>query len=395
MTVRIHHPLDFSTAEAIAGLTEDLRGPVRVALRYTHLLLRDRGEPLTALQRQSLAIIDQQAELMARLIGDLSREAEVAARKAREQLPADSAPEESARPNPPAAPRILVAEDDPDTRSLLREVLGELYQVTEAADGGEALALLEKERFVVALVDVRLPVMDGFQLAERFQQRRQEGNDGGPLPAFIYLSGQSSPEAKVRGLSLGASDYVTKPFDNDELLARVARTVTAVLREESLRAEALTDALTGLANYRSLVLSLEREFERSRRYDQPFCFLTIDLDRLKKINDEQGHEAGNDAIRAVAQVLKDSVRSFEVVARQGGDEFGVLLPNTLPSEGARIAERLRAAVAACRCGGEPLSVSIGLAAREQRSELTLRELIQRSDEALYRAKRSGRGHVSA
>src|SRR5262249_40933391 len=151
---------------------------------------------------------------------------------------------------------------------------------------------------------------------------------------------------KVRALSLGAADYVTKPFDPDELMARIARIVASVIREASLRADALTDPLTGLANYRSLTQSIDRELERSRRYGEPLSLLTLDLDRLKAINDAFGHDAGNDAIRLLAEVLKGAVRRFEVVARQGGDEFAVLLPNTDSVEATKLAERLRAEIGA-------------------------------------------------
>src|SRR5204862_1518345 len=121
--------------------------------------------------------------------------------------------------------------------------------------------------------------------------------------------------------------------------------IAIVSREASLRADAMTDPLTGLANYRSLAESLEREIERARRYGQPLSLITLDLDHLKTINDEHGHDAGDHAIRLVAQVLKGAVRSFEIVARQGGDEFAVLLPNTNAPEAARLAKRLRAEVA--------------------------------------------------
>ncbi len=211
----------------------------------------------------------------------------------------------------------------------------------------------------------------------------------------MFLSAQSSAQAKVRALSLGAADYVTKPFDPDELVARIARIVASVTREASLRADALTDPLTGLANYRSLSLGLAREIERSRRYGQPLSLITLDLDHLKGINDAHGHDAGNDAIQLVAQVLKGAVRSFELVARQGGDEFSVLLPNTDSPDARRLAERLRCEIAAQTVCGESLSASIGVASREASTDLDAAGLVKASDEALYRAKRAGRDRVEA
>ena len=233
--------------------------------------------------------------------------------------------------------------------------------MTFARDGGEALAALRSQPFHLAIVDLHLPVLDGFALAEAIRA----SGDQEP-PAFMFLSAQSSPQTKVRALSLGAADYVTKPFDPDELVARIARIVASYTREASLRADALTDPLTGLANYRSLSQGLAREIERSRRYRQPLSLLTLDLDHLKAINDGHGHDAGNDAIQLVAHVLKSAVRSFELVARQGGDEFSVLLPNTGSADALLLAERLRGEIAAQTVRGERLSASIGLASRERR-----------------------------
>src|SRR5690606_16913597 len=117
----------------------------------------------------------------------------------------------------------------------------------------------------------------------------------------------------VRGLRLGAADYVTKPFDSDELLARIARIIAAVERERSLRADALTDPLTGLANYRSLAQTLHRELERAKRHDLPLSLMAIDVDNLKRINDEGGHSAGDEAILTIARILQSGVRKFETV----------------------------------------------------------------------------------
>ncbi|HXI59717.1 MAG TPA: GGDEF domain-containing protein [Polyangia bacterium] len=189
-------------------------------------------------------------------------------------------------------------------------------------------------------------------------------------------------------------DYVTKPFHADELKARVARILAAVAREASLRADAMIDSLTGLANHRSFSQSLEREVERSRRYELPLSLMTVDLDRLKAINDQHGHAAGSDAIRLTGRVLAGAVRKFEVVARQGGDEFAVILPNTGAPEARLLAERIRAEIAAQVIHGVRLSASIGIASFGERAP-DATALVKASDEALYRAKRAGRDRVEA
>jgi diguanylate cyclase (GGDEF)-like protein len=166
-----------------------------------------------------------------------------------------------------------------------------------------------------------------------------------------------------------------------------------VIRESSLRADAMTDALTGLPNYRSFSESLERELERSRRYGLPLSLVTVDLDGLKGINDEHGHDIGNEALCATARVLAEGVRSFEVVARQGGDEFAIILPATESSDARLLAERLRGEIGAQIVRGEPLSASFGVASLSE-AFCDAPSLVKASDEALYRAKRNGRDRVS-
>ena len=161
-----------------------------------------------------------------------------------------------------------------------------------------------------------------------------------------------------------------------------------------MHASALSDPLTGLANYRHLFESLHREIERAQRYDQPLSLLAIDVDDLKRINDEGGHLVGDKALQLIARVLKGTVRTFDLVARQGGDEFAVLLPNTAAREALVLAERLRSEIVRQLILGRPLSASIGVAAHERgMSPLTVRSLVEASDQALYRAKRGGRNRV--
>lgn len=149
-------------------------------------------------------------------------------------------------------------------------------------------------------------------------------------------------------------DFITKPIDQGEFLARVARTIALAQRERSLH-DALHDPMTGLANYRSLARNLAVELDRARRYNHALSLLTIDLDGLKRINDELGHGVGNDAIRIVASVLEGAVRKFETVARQGGDELSILLPNAGGAEALLLAERLRGEVARRSVRGCPPS----------------------------------------
>ena len=287
---------------------------------------------------------------------------------------------------------ILVADDDNEFLSALGDLLSGRYSLTFARDGREAMAAVRLRPFELAIIDLGLPVIDGFKLVKGIQGAGLHA-DKLQSSAVMFLSGQSAPQLKAKALSLGAVDYMTKPFDPDELVARVARILATVTREASLRADAMTDPLTGLANFRSFSESLERELERSRRYGLPLSLVTVDLDHLKSINDEHGHDAGNEAIRLTARVLAGAVRRFEVVARQGGDEFAIILPSTESSDARLLAERLRGEIGAQVLRGERISASFGVASWSE-AFCDAPTLVKASDEALYRAKRAGRDRVS-
>jgi two-component system, cell cycle response regulator len=356
----------------------DLRLPITLIRRHA-VLLHNSESTLSDLQRQSVLAIEEQVQNLGRLLGTLeSVEPPASAPR--------TVPQPSAR-GVPSPPSILIADDDDEILQGLGDLLSDRYQLTFARDGGEAMAALHLWPFDLAILDLSLPIIDGFGLVKAIR-----GADELPSSAVMFLSGQSDPHLKVHALALGAVDYVTKPFDPDELVARVARILAATSREKSLRADAMTDPLTGLANYRSFSQSLERELERSRRYKLPLSLITLDLDHLKVINDEHGHDAGNEAIRLAARVLTGAVRKFEVVARQGGDEFAVILPSTGAADAQQLAERLRGEIGAQTVQGMRLSASIGVASWNKTS-LDAAALVKASDEALYRAKRAGRDRV--
>jgi two-component system cell cycle response regulator len=289
-------------------------------------------------------------------------------------------------PAPASSPAILVVDDDAEIREALGDLLSDRYRLTFAEDGIAAMEAMRLQRFDLCIFDLNLPFVDGFALLEAVET-------SGDLPsAVMLLSAHAAPALKARALTLGATDYMTKPFDPEELLARVARILVSAAREAGLRREAMTDPLTGLANTRSYCQSLERELERARRHALPLSILTVDLDRLKTINDEHGHDAGDDALRLVAQVLAGAVRRFEVVARHGGDEFAVILPNTAAFAAGRLAERLCGEFRTLIVRGHRLSASIGVASLNESAD-DLSALVKASDEALYRAKAAGRDRV--
>jgi two-component system cell cycle response regulator len=273
-------------------------------------------------------------------------------------------------------------------------VLSGGYQVTLARDGAEALTALRDASFDLALVDLQLPIVDGLTVVRTAVARADH-----KMPAFLFLSGQTDPKVKAEALALGEVDYMAKPFNADELVAKMARMLASAARESRLRTDAMTDALTGLANFRYFTHTLDREIERSRRYGLPLSLVVLDLDHLKVINDRYGEAVGDDAIRLVARAISKTVRSCELVARQGGDEFAVILSNTGASAARKLAIRLHESVGAQTVLGEKLSASIGLVSWEHRGgaerQIQSPAILKASEEALDRAKRAGRDRIES
>jgi two-component system cell cycle response regulator len=289
-------------------------------------------------------------------------------------------------------PLILVVEDDEDARIVLTELLRPRYDVDAVGDGETALKRAAELNPDLVLLDLFLPGMDGFGALTGL--RRNSKTADTPV---IFLSAQGDAETKSQGLSLGAADYLAKPFSEQELMARVDRTLKLAAQKEHFRALAQTDGLTGLPNFRSFHARLEEEVARAHRYGHPLACAMVDLDGLKEINDKLGHAAGNRAIMALADAVREELRDTDFAARYGGDEFVVLLPQTSEPQGAQFAERLRRRlIEVSQDAGLPVRGSIGVAAVESDeldSPEAAEDLLRRADEALYRAKRSGRDRV--
>jgi len=289
-------------------------------------------------------------------------------------------------------PLILVVEDDEDARMVLSELLRPRYDVVAVGDGEEALARAAELNPDLILLDLFLPGMDGFGALTGLRRNARTADT-----PVIFLSAQGDAETKSHGLSLGAADYLAKPFSEQELMARVDRTLKLSAQKEHYRALAQTDGLTGLPNFRSFHARLEEEVARAHRYGHPLACAMVDLDGLKQINDRLGHAAGNRAIVMLADAVREELRDTDFAARYGGDEFVVLLPQTSESQGAQFAERLRKRLAqVSEQAGLQVRGSIGVAAvtADDLDEPDAAEdLLRWADDALYRAKRSGRDRV--
>jgi diguanylate cyclase (GGDEF)-like protein len=297
---------------------------------------------------------------------------------------------------------VLCVDDSPGLREeLLRLIprLGVVGECREAANGIEAYRKVLEASPDLILCDLVMPSVDGFKFLTLLRSRP----DLRDIPV-ILLTGKTDVETKIRGLELGASDYVTKPFDAGELLARIkVQLKIKALQDELRRSNELlrelssTDPLTQLYNRRHFMTVLASEFERTDRYDLPLAFVMLDIDHFKRLNDTFGHQAGDDVLRGMGLLLKKEIRSTDIPGRYGGEEFCVILPQT-PPEGAReFADRFRMTVESTAFPAQghelKITVSVGVSACPSPLVGSGEDLIRLADEALYRAKAAGRNCV--
>jgi diguanylate cyclase (GGDEF)-like protein len=281
-------------------------------------------------------------------------------------------------------------------------------EILEAVDGLDGLALLARQPVDLVITDVNMPRLDGFKFiaAVRGNQRFKD-------LMVIMLSAHGESVDKVRGLTTGANDYVTKPFERGELQARV----TVMLKMKELQAElqqknaalermnlelerlANQDGLTRLPNRRYFFERFEVEFHRSRRLGTPLSLLMIDIDHFKNFNDRYGHQSGDEALRTAAAAVQRGIRTYDLAGRYGGEEFIIYLPETGTPEALVVAERLRSSVEEIRMvldadgsrGTEVgMTVSIGIANWPEQAFELVPDMVAAADRALYRAKAGGR-----
>lgn len=299
--------------------------------------------------------------------------------------------------------RILIVEDNADARRLLhmRLKLGG-HEVIEAEDGETGWELFQRERVRLVITDWMMPKMDGPELIRRIRADSAAG-----YTYIILLTAIGDKPNVVMGLESGADEYLTKPFDPRELLARVATGERILKLESDLSAArqqmerlAMQDGLTGLLNRRAIEAQVRAELSRVQRQGAPLSLALLDIDHFKSVNDQYGHEVGDQALRHVARFLSAHVRPYDWAGRWGGEEFLLVLPATDSQEAALVAERLRVGIQETRVplpDGGVISVqaSLGVATStfEPGKVYTLDLLVHQADEALLRAKREGRNRV--
>lgn len=287
------------------------------------------------------------------------------------------------------AKKILVIDDSPDMHTLVKARLGKEHVIQCASDGVTGVEAAREFKPDLILLDIDMPERDGFAVCADLKADSMTRD----VP-IIFLSGATSTQDKIRGLELGATDYVTKPFDSAELQARVRATLRTGELVELLAKKAMIDGLTGLWNRTYLDAHVTIELSSARRCDRPLSCIMADVDCFKSINDTYGHSFGDEVLRAIAALFTQNCRVEDIICRYGGEEFTLLLPNTPIAIAAELAERLRLAIEnhpfLYRLDPVRITCSFGVANLRASIPPSILEL---ADQALYCAKHSGRNCV--
>jgi diguanylate cyclase len=284
---------------------------------------------------------------------------------------------------------ILIVDDYSTNVLLASKIIQNAgYKATSASDGETALKLIKKTEYDLILLDIMMPGIDGFEVCRRLQNDPAHNK----IP-IIFLTALNDSADVAKGLKLGAVDYITKPIDGQVMMARVNTHLELSHKRKQLEQQVVNDELTGLLNRRGFLKSLNEHLKFHKRKKQTVALLFIDLDHFKNVNDSLGHDAGDELLKKVSDILKSSVRESDIVGRFGGDEFVIgLLDISAPEDAANISNKIIKEIS------KPfiikkmevfIGASIGVTFYPNDAEL-LSDLLKNGDNAMYQAKKTGK-----
>lgn len=290
---------------------------------------------------------------------------------------------------------ILAVDDSPENLDLIKNILEPHYTVKVAPSGQLALQIAQSQKPDLILLDIMLGDISGYDICHALKS-----DDGTRNIPVIFLTAKRSEADEVQGFKIGGSDYITKPFSPAIVLARVRTQIQLKAKTDLLEKLASLDGLTEIPNRRAFDAALERQFNQGKRTKSPLSLLLMDIDNFKMFNDHYGHPVGDDCLRRVAAALVSQThRPEDLVARLGGEEFSILLPNTDNIGAAMRAEQYRYTVENLKiqhAANSPLpyvTVSVGVSTIIAGMTDDIKGLLQAADNALYRAKKQGRNRV--
>ena len=286
---------------------------------------------------------------------------------------------------------ILVVDDEMPIRHLMSLLLKGFGTIEMAGSGKEALEKVNTLNPDLIILDVQMPEMNGYEVCQTIK-----GNDKTSSIPIVFLTANSSNEDEEYGLEIGATDFIRKPISPRIVSARVSNILNLQQATRKLELVASTDPLTGAFNRRHLDLVGINELSRSKRYKSTFTILMLDIDHFKEVNDNYGHDIGDEELIETVAVIKKNIRGEDLLFRLGGEEFAVMLPETPKLAAFDTAERIRIAISriVIQTPIAPLcfTISIGIAENSQEDD-NIDVILKRADESLYQAKSSGRNRV--
>ena len=290
--------------------------------------------------------------------------------------------------------RLLIVDDEKVNLKILTHMLGAEYTIYTATNGTEALEKAREYKPDVILLDIIMPEMDGYQMLSELKKCRM--TQGIPV---IFTTGLNTPEDEEKGLSLGAADYIVKPFRSTIVVLRVRNQIQILNHLRAIEQMSMIDPLTNMPNRRCFDERLNMEWKQAIREQPPISLLMTDLDRFKSLNDTYGHQQGDMVLQMVAKALSRSFRRpGDFAARWGGEEFAILLPNTPITGAMDVAEKIRAEVElthTLNADGSEIKITISIGANSSTPVLgcSIDDFIYKADKALYAAKETGRNKV--
>ncbi|HCS22809.1 MAG TPA: PleD family two-component system response regulator [Alphaproteobacteria bacterium] len=298
--------------------------------------------------------------------------------------------------------RVLIIEDKSfESEKFIETLKRDDDEIVAVRSGDQAMDMAQHNDFDIITVSLNLQGEDGLRLCSHL--RSNERTRAVPI---LMVAEEGDMKRIAQGLEIGAHDYILRPVDRNELLARVRTQIRRKRYQDRLRSNyeqslslALTDSLTGLFNRRYLMVHLEKLLNKNKESNKSLCCLMMDIDHFKKINDTYGHQVGDDVLKVFAERVSQRLRSFDLVARLGGEEFVVVLPDISQDMAFQVAERLRKGICNTKFevsgphGQIDVSVSIGAAMITGAQNLKVEDVLKQADDELYRAKEGGRNRV--
>lgn len=280
---------------------------------------------------------------------------------------------------------ILIVDDNQENLRVLRKVLKlREYKVNLASSAEMAYQSIENSIPNLIMLDINMPNINGYEACETLKKKYNLID----VP-IIFISANTDTLAKVKAFESGGVDYVSKPFAELEVLARVKVHLDLQEAKNKLKEQAMTDSLTGVFNRRYMLEKLKNIVSLAKRHEFPVSIIMSDVDRFKSINDNYGHQIGDEVLINLAKVIKENLRESDVLSRWGGEEFLVMLPHTNLDGAKIVGEKIREMIQGCSWSESTLKVTVSSGVSEYSSE-SIDQFINRADALLYEAKKSGR-----